>query len=419
MAAHLIINIGTQNTYLAIKEFGAHKLPKLLQKLKTEVSVPLKLDPHATTPRTTIPFFTRYLGRQFQDPIIQKDIKSETNMVSPYKLVRTADGASTMIQLPSGVTYSPSLLLQSLMSKAGKIAESELGYVVDNYVLTFPSKVRTAQMVEVMNASNAALGGSDSLIYMVNEFTAAVTAYGLHGENGLYAVIDMGARSLDFTLFQVTLKKENESRDVDDNAALLISSGPKGREFKVIGNEIKTDMFLGGVEFDYVVAKFLVSEFKKSEGIDLGKNDLVIESLMEAAEKAKIELSESFETEINVPVLTIDAAGGTKGLKVVLTRSKFEALAEPLVERIMRYFESHLKDVGVKVKDVNRVVLVGGMANVPMVKTAVTRVFGRKPVEGMNPEEVVALGAAAAIEAGTLGLHPDSLPLDMCLGRMK
>lgn len=392
MKTYLSINIGTRNTYIAVKEEGGRNPPRFIKKFKTEVMVPLKLDPHATTPTTKIPGFIRLIGKKFDDPIVQKEVK-----LVPYEIVSGLNGSIIWVKASSGFRYSPTVILESFLLKVKKIAKSHLGYDVSNFVLTFPSKVSLDQLnctMEVMSKVGPKGGSQDYQVVFINEFAAAVAAYGLVNKGGITAIVDVGGRSLDVSLFQVTF-------------------GPKGRDFKLIGKETKTDMYFGGDDFDFVIAEFLVNEFKNNEGIDLTNNTSIIESLRNVAEKAKVDLSSSSETEINVPIFTIDASGGTMGLKVALSRSKFEALAGHLIEKIKDHCESHLKNIGFTAKNVDEVILVGGMAKVPMVKKVVSEVFGKSPAQGLNPEEAVALGAATAVDAGCLGLHPNCLDVEL------
>ncbi|KAL5731554.1 hypothetical protein ACHQM5_004273 [Ranunculus cassubicifolius] len=381
MPTHVGINMGSTNTYISVMEEGS-QTPKFITKIPTLIEIPFqKPENTAMDHKNQILGFNRLISRMFEDPFIQKEVKKAS-----FRIVRGPNGADTWVQASNGIMYNPSHFLEDFLMKVKEIVEAHLGYSVSTAVFTFPAKVNRCE-VDVHSDATLELFSRG---YYVNEFTAAVAAYGLINKKGLYGIVDLGGKSLDVTLFQVSF------------------GAGASRSFNLKG-PTKTDMFLGGEDFDDVIVEFLMSEVKKSEGsdgIDLRKYDVARHMLRKVAEKAKIDLSTSTEIKIDIPDIAVDESRVIKGLSVGFTRAKFENLANELISRIKTHCKNCLKNAGVKAKKVDQVLLVGGMARVPMVKRVVSEVFGKSPVTvaGVNPEEAVCLGAAAAVQAECLGI---------------
>ncbi|KAL5722238.1 hypothetical protein ACHQM5_005782 [Ranunculus cassubicifolius] len=370
------INLGTKNTYLAVLDKGS-PTPKLLKKFPSEVVVTNQIDKNDINPKDYFSGFLRLIGRNFDDPIVQK----EMNKV-PYKIVKGPNG-DAWVETSYGKQCSPVKLLEKFLIKIKGVAESYVGgtSISGCVVITFPCRVLGIQLETITDAlGNVGIKKGS----FVHEFAAAAASYGVINRNGLSVIVDLGSRTLDVTLFQV-------------------SFGVR-RSFKVRGSP-KRDMNLGGNDFDDVVLKYLVKEFKIKEGIDLAEDG----RLRKAAEEAKIALSTSLQTEINLANIITDLSGGSKDLNVTLTREKFESLVTDLTEKIKNHCEKCLNKAGLRARDVDEVLLVGGMGSVAIVRRVVSEVFGKDPNRGLNSEEVVALGAAMSVEAGCLGIHSDCL----------
>ncbi|CAN6482284.1 unnamed protein product [Victoria cruziana] len=287
----------------------------------------------------------------------------------PFRIVKAPNGDAWVEA--NGQQYSPSQTGAFVLTKMKETAESYLGKSVSKAVITVPAYFNDAQRQATKDAGRIA--GLD-VQRIINEPTAAALSYGLNNKEGLIAVFDLGGGTFDVSILEIS------------NGVFEVKA-------------TNGDTFLGGEDFDNALLEFLVSEFKRTEAIDLSKDRLALQRLREAAEKAKIELSSTAQTEINLPFITADASGA-KHLNITLTRSKFEALVNHLIERTRNPCKNCLKDAGISVKDVDEVLLVGGMTRVPKVQEIVTEIFGKNPSKGVNPDEAVAMGAA--IQGGIL-----------------
>ncbi|KAF6148697.1 hypothetical protein GIB67_040763, partial [Kingdonia uniflora] len=370
------IDLGTTNSCVAIMEGknakvienseGARTTPSVVafnQKGELLMGTPAKRQA-VTNPTNTIFGTKRLIGRRFDDPQTQKEMK-----MVPYKIVKAPNGDAWVEA--NGNQYSPSQVGAFILTKMKETAESYLGKTVTKAVVTVPAYFNDAQRQATKDAGRIA--GLD-VERIINEPTAAALSYGLNSKEGLIAVFDLGGGTFDVSILE-------------------ISSGV----FEV--KATNGDTFLGGEDFDNALLEYLVAEYKRTESIDLSKDRLALQRLREAAEKAKIELSSTSQTDINLPFITADASGA-KHLNITLTRSKFENLVNHLIERTKNPCKSCLKDAGVSTKDVDEVLLVGGMTRVPKVQEVVTEIFGKAPSKGVNPDEAVAMGAA--IQGGIL-----------------
>jgi molecular chaperone DnaK len=319
----------------------------------------------------------RLIGRRFDDPITKKD----TELV-PYKIVRGGNGDAWVSA--GGKEYSPSQISAFTLQKMKETAESYLGETVTQAVITVPAYFNDAQRQATKDAGQIA---GLEVLRIINEPTAAALAYGLEKQDGkTIAVYDLGGGTFDVSILEI---------------------GDGVFEVKATNG----DTFLGGEDFDNKVVQFLADEFKKAEGIDLAKDKLALQRLKEAAEKAKIELSSAASTEVNLPFITADQ-NGPKHLVKTITRADLERMVEDLVKRTLDPCKKALADAGVKAEDISEVVLVGGMTRMPRVREVVKSFFGKDPHTGVNPDEVVAMGAA--IQAGVLqGDVKDVLLLDV------
>ncbi|KAG2703979.1 hypothetical protein I3843_06G153300 [Carya illinoinensis] len=287
----------------------------------------------------------------------------------PYKIVRGPNGDAWVEA--SGQQYSPSQVGAFVLVKMKETAESYLGKSVTKAVITVPAYFNDAQRQATKDAGRIA--GLD-VQRIINEPTAAALSYGMNNKEGLIAVFDLGGGTFDVSILEIS------------NGVFEVKA-------------TNGDTFLGGEDFDNALLEYLVSEFKRTEGIDLSKDKLALQRLREAAEKAKIELSSTTQTEINLPFITADASGA-KHLNITLTRSKFESLVNHLIERTRAPCKNCLKDASISSKEVDEVLLVGGMTRVPKVQEVVAEIFQKTPSKGVNPDEAVALGAA--IQGGIL-----------------
>ena len=330
-----------------------------------------------TNPEATLFAIKRLIGRSFDDPMTQKDL----NMV-PYKIVKANSGDAWVEA--HGEKYSPSQVSAFILQKMKETAEAFLGETVDQAVITVPAYFNDAQRQATKDAGKIA---GLEVLRIINEPTAAALAYGLDkGHNGTIAVYDLGGGTFDVSVLEI---------------------GDGVFEVKSTNG----DTFLGGEDFDARIIDYLADEFKKDQSIDLRKDKLALQRLKEAAEKAKIELSSSMQTEVNLPFITADASG-PKHLNIKLTRAKLEALVDDLVQRTVGPCKAALKDAGLKASEIDEVILVGGMTRMPKIAETVKQIFGRDPHKGVNPDEVVAIGAA--IQAGVLqGDVKDVLLLDV------
>ncbi|MDX9689453.1 MAG: molecular chaperone DnaK [Proteobacteria bacterium] len=330
-----------------------------------------------TNPENTLFAIKRLVGRQFNDPMVQKDI----NLV-PYKIVKNSNGDAWVEG--TGKKYSPSEISAFILMKMKETAEAYLGEKVTQAVITVPAYFNDSQRQATKDAGKIA---GLEVLRIINEPTAAALAYGLEKKKtGTVAIYDLGGGTFDVSILEI---------------------GDGVFEVKSTNG----DTFLGGEDFDARIIDFLCDEFRKEQGIDLRQDRLALQRLKEAAEKAKIELSSSTQTEVNLPFITADQAG-PKHLSVKLTRAKLEALVEDLVKRTIEPCRKALSDAGLNASEIDEVILVGGMTRMPKIIETVKEFFGREPHRGVNPDEVVAVGAA--IQGGVLkGDVKDVLLLDV------
>ena len=330
-----------------------------------------------TNPGNTLSAIKRLIGRRFDDPITEKDKK----LVS-YEIVKGENG-DAWVEVEDK-KYSPSQISGFILQKMKETAESYLGETVTEAVITVPAYFNDSQRQATKDAGKIA---GLEVLRIINEPTAAALAYGLEKEaTGTIAVYDLGGGTFDISILEI---------------------GDGVFEVKSTNG----DTFLGGEDFDNHIVNFLADEFKKEQGIDLREDKLALQRLKEAAEKAKIELSSTMQTEINQPFISADKSG-PKHLNVKLTRAKLETLVEDLIKRTVEPCKKALKDAGLKAKDIDEVILVGGMTRMPKVIETVKKFFDREPHKGVNPDEVVAIGAA--IQGGVLkGDVKDVLLLDV------
>ncbi|KAL8116850.1 heat shock 70 kDa protein, mitochondrial [Apium graveolens] len=370
------IDLGTTNSCVAVMEGKAAKVIENAEGSRTTPSVvafnnkgellvgtPAKRQA-VTNPTNTVFGTKRLIGRRFDDPQTQKEMK-----MVPYKIVRAPNGDAWVEA--NGQQYSPSQIGAFVLTKMKETAEAYLGKTVTKAVVTVPAYFNDAQRQATKDAGRIA--GLD-VERIINEPTAAALSYGLNNKEGLIAVFDLGGGTFDVSILEIS------------NGVFEVKS-------------TNGDTFLGGEDFDNTLLEFLVNEFKRTDNIDLSKDKLALQRLREAAEKAKIELSSTSQTEINLPFITADQSGA-KHLNITLTRSKFEALVNSLIERTRSPCKNCLKDAGISTKEVDEVLLVGGMTRVPKVQEIVSEIFGKSPSKGVNPDEAVAMGAA--IQGGIL-----------------
>jgi molecular chaperone DnaK len=390
MASKVIgIDLGTTNSCVAIMEGGAPKVienaegtrttPSMVAFAKsgeTLVGMPAKRQA-VTNPTNTIFAVKRLIGRRFDDPTVEKD-----RSLVPYKIVR-GDNGDAWVEV-EGKRHSPSQISAFVLTKMKETAEAYLGEKVTQAVITVPAYFNDAQRQATKDAGRIA---GLEVLRIINEPTAAALAYGLEKKgSGRIAVYDFGGGTFDISILEI---------------------GDGVFEVKSTNG----DTFLGGEDFDARVVDYLAAEFQREQGIDLRKDRLALQRLKEAAEKAKIELSSSKQTEINLPFITADASG-PKHLVMTLTRAKLEGLVDDLIQRTIEPCRAALKDAGVAAKDVEEIVLVGGMTRMPKVIETVKQFFGKEPARNVNPDEVVAIGAA--IQGGVLkGEVKDVLLLDV------
>src|SRR5712664_2068443 len=330
-----------------------------------------------TNPERTYFAVKRLMGRRYDDPMVEKDKK-----LVPYKSVRASNGDAWVEA--DGKTYSPSQISAFVLQKMKETAEANLGQKVTQAIITVPAYFNHAQRQATKDAGKIA---GLEVLRIINEPTAAALAYGLDKQKtGTIAVYDLGGGSLSVSILEI---------------------GDGVFEVK----STNCDTFLGGEDFDMRLVNYLADEFQKEQGIDLRRDKLALQRLKEAAEAAKIELSSTTQTEINLPYIPADA-NGPKHLTMKLTRAKFEALVDDLVQKTVDPCRQALKDAGLSAAEINEVVLVGGMTRMPKVQEVVKQLFGKEPHKGVNPDEVVAIGAA--IQAGVLaGDVKDVLLLDV------
>jgi molecular chaperone DnaK len=389
MAKVIGIDLGTTNSCVSVMEGGKPKVIENAEGARTTPSIvafakdgerlvgqPAKRQA-VTNGDNTIFAVKRLIGRRFDDPVTKKD----TELV-PYHIVRGQNG-DAWVQA-GGKDYSPSQISAFTLQKMKETAESYLGETVTQAVITVPAYFNDAQRQATKDAGQIA---GLEVLRIINEPTAAALAYGLEKQDGkTIAVYDLGGGTFDVSILEI---------------------GDGVFEVKATNG----DTFLGGEDFDNKLVEYLADGFKKDEGIDLSKDKLALQRLKEAAEKAKIELSSAASTEVNLPFITADQ-NGPKHLVKTITRADLERLVDSLIQRTIEPMKKALADAGVKAADISEVVLVGGMTRMPKVREAVKAFFGKDPHTGVNPDEVVAMGAA--IQAGVLqGDVKDVLLLDV------
>ena len=383
------IDLGTTNSCVAVMEGGNAKVIENAEGARTTPSIVAFTDNDetlvgqaakrqaVTNPENTLFAIKRLIGRPYSDEKVSKD----KDMV-PYKIVKS-DGGDAWVSA-AGKDYAPSQVSAYILQKMKETAEAHLGHDVTEAVITVPAYFNDAQRQATKDAGKIA--GLD-VLRIINEPTAASLSYGLDKkESGTIVVYDLGGGTFDVSVLEI---------------------GDGVFEVKSTNG----DTFLGGEDFDTKIVEFLVEEFKKENGVDLKSDNLALQRLKEAAEKAKIELSSTAQTDINLPFITADASG-PKHLTLKFTRAKLESLVEDFVKRTIEPCKAALKDAGVSASDIDEVVLVGGMTRMPKIIETVKEFFGKEPNKGVNPDECVALGAAiqGAVLAGDV---KDVLLLDV------
>ena len=383
------IDLGTTNSCVSVMDGSKPKVIENSEGARTTPSMVAFTDENerligqpakrqaVTNPRNTLFAIKRLIGRTFNDPATQKDM----DMV-PYEIV-SADNGDAWINA-ADENYSPSQISAFILQKMKETAESYLGEKVEQAVITVPAYFNDAQRQATKDAGKIA---GLEVLRIINEPTAAALAYGLDKNDGqTIAVYDLGGGTFDVSILEI---------------------GDGVFEVKSTNG----DTFLGGEDFDIALVDHLAEEFQKENGIDLRGDKLALQRLKEAAEKAKIELSSSSQTEVNLPFITADASG-PKHLNLKLTRAAFEAMVEELVQRTRKPCEDAMKDAGMAASEIDEIVLVGGQTRMPRIRDFVKQVFGKEPNMSVNPDEVVAMGAA--IQAGVLqGDVKDVLLLDV------
>jgi molecular chaperone DnaK len=383
------IDLGTTNSCVAVMEGGDPVVIANSEGSRTTPSIVAFTDKGErlvgqiakrqaiTNPDNTVFAVKRLIGRKFESQEVQKDVK-----VLPYKIVKASNGdAHVSVR---GKSYSPAEISSMILQKMKQTAEDYLGETVTEAVITVPAYFNDSQRQATKDAGRIA---GLNVLRIINEPTAASLAYGLDkkGDRKI-AVFDLGGGTFDISILEI---------------------GEGVFEVKSTNG----DTHLGGEDFDLRVVDYLADEFRKDQGIDLRSDKMALQRLKEAAEKAKMELSSSQETDVNLPFITADASG-PKHMNIKLTRSKLEALVDDLVERVVEPCRMAIRDSGLKLSDINEVVLVGGMTRMPKVQQKVKEIFGKEPGKNVNPDEVVAVGAA--IQAGVLkGEVKDVLLLDV------
>jgi molecular chaperone DnaK len=383
------IDLGTTNSCVAVMDGKNAKVIENAEGMRTTPSIVAFTDDGerlvgqpakrqaVTNPERTFFAVKRLIGRRYDDPMVEKDKK-----LVPYKIVKASNGDAWVEA--DGKTYSPSQISAFILQKMKETAEAHLGQKVDQAVITVPAYFNDAQRQATKDAGKIA---GLEVLRIINEPTAAALAYGLDKtKTGTIAVYDLGGGTFDISILEI---------------------GDGVFEVKSTNG----DTFLGGEDFDMRLVNYLADEFQKEQGINLRNDKLALQRLKEAAEKAKIELSSTTQTEINLPFITADQSG-PKHLTMKLTRAKFEALVDDLIQKTIEPCRKALKDAGVTAGEIGEVVLVGGMTRMPKVQEVVKQLFGKEPHKGVNPDEVVAIGAA--IQAGVLqGDVKDVLLLDV------
>ena len=371
------IDLGTTNSCVAIMDGGQAKVIENTEGRRTTPSIVAFTESGerlvgdgakrqaVTNHENTFFAIKRLIGRRFEDDAVRKDME-----LVPYKIVKGDNGDAWVKSRDKN--YSPSEISAFTLIKMKETAEKFLGETVSQAVITVPAYFNDAQRQATRDAGKIA---GLEVLRIVNEPTAAALAYGLDKkESGVIAVYDLGGGTFDVSILEV---------------------GEGVFEVKSTNG----DTFLGGEDFDARIVQYLIDEFKKETGVDISTDKMALQRLKEAAEKAKIELSSSMQTEVNLPFITADATG-PKHLNIKISRAKYETLVDDLIQRTMKPCEKALKDAGLKASDIDEVILVGGMTRMPKVIEEVKRFFNKEPHRGVNPDEVVAIGAA--IQGGVL-----------------
>ena len=388
------IDLGTTNSCVAILENGVAKViensegarttPSIVAYTKDEILVGATAKRQSVTnPKNTIYASKRLIGRKFDEAAVQKDID-----LMPYTIIK-ADNGDAWVEA-NGEKLAPPQISAEVLRKMKKTAEDYLGTTVTQAVITVPAYFNDSQRQATKDAGKIA---GLEVLRIINEPTAAALAYGVDKadkRDRKIAVYDLGGGTFDVSIIEIA------NIDGDKQIEVLSTNG---------------DTFLGGEDFDQVIMDFLVDEFKKDNGVDLKKDMLALQRLKEAAEKAKIELSSTASTSVNLPYITADA-NGPKHMNVTLTRAKFESMVETLIKRSIEPCKVAMKDAGVSPSDIDEVILVGGQTRMPKVQEAVEKFFGKAPRKDVNPDEAVAAGAA--IQGAVLaGDKTDVLLLDV------
>jgi molecular chaperone DnaK len=394
MAKIIGIDLGTTNSCVAVMENGQPKVIENSEGARTTPSIVAYMDDGeilvgapakrqaVTNPKNTLSAVKRLIGRRFTEKEVQKDIG-----LMPYKIVQNSNG-DAWIEV-RGKKIAPPEISAQVLIKMKKTAEDYLGEPVTEAVITVPAYFNDSQRQATKDAGRIA---GLEVKRIINEPTAAALAFGMDKKEGdrKIAVYDLGGGTFDISIIEIA--------EVD-----------KEHQFEVLSTN--GDTFLGGEDFDQRLMDYLADEFKKDQGIDLRNDVLALQRLKEAAEKAKIELSSTQQTEVNLPYITADASG-PKHLAIKITRAKFESLVEELIQKTVEPCRMAIKDAGVKLDDIADVILVGGMTRMPKVQDKVKEIFGKEPRKDVNPDEAVAIGAA--IQAGVLqGEVKDVLLLDV------
>jgi len=394
MAKIIGIDLGTTNSCVAVMENGQPKVIENSEGARTTPSIVSYMDDGeilvgapakrqaVTNAKNTLFAVKRLIGRRFNEKEVQKDID-----LMPYKIVQNSNG-DAWIEV-RGKKIAPPEVSAQVLIKMKKTAEDYLGEPVTEAVITVPAYFNDSQRQATKDAGRIA---GLEVKRIINEPTAAALAFGMDKKEGdrKIAVYDLGGGTFDISIIEIAV--------VD-----------KEHQFEVLSTN--GDTFLGGEDFDQRLMDYLADEFKKDQGIDLRNDVLALQRLKEAAEKAKIELSSSQQTEVNLPYITADASG-PKHLAIKITRAKFESLVEELIQKTVEPCRMAIKDAGVKLDDISDVILVGGMTRMPKVQDKVKEIFGKEPRKDVNPDEAVAIGAA--IQAGVLqGEVKDVLLLDV------
>ncbi len=388
------IDLGTTNSCVSVMEGGKPKVIENAEGARTTPSIVAYAEDNeilvgasakrqaVTNPKNTLFAVKRLIGRRFEEKEVQKDIG-----LMPYSIVK-ADNGDAWVEA-RGSKIAPPQVSAEVLRKMKKTAEDYLGEEVTEAVITVPAYFNDSQRQATKDAGRIA---GLEVKRIINEPTAAALAFGMDKKPGdsKIAVYDLGGGTFDISIIEIA--------DLDGE-----------HQFEVLSTN--GDTFLGGEDFDQRLIDYIIGEFKKEQGVDLSKDVLALQRLKEAAEKAKIELSSSQQTEINLPYITADASG-PKHLAQKITRAKFESLVEELIERTMEPCRTAIKDAGVKVSDIDDVILVGGMTRMPKVQEKVKEFFGKDPRKDVNPDEAVAVGAS--IQGGVLqGDVKDVLLLDV------